>query len=75
MQEDFGMWEFIVLGYVPGTQIQLTFGWLTAAALVVTFGLDYKLLHAQKASKKHATRLLPKKTLGQLIHPIIAAHQ
>ena len=40
------MLEFIVLGLVPGTHIQITFAWILA--FVVLCGAAYELLHYVK---------------------------
>ncbi len=41
------MLQFIVLGFVPGTHIQLTFGWLVIFVAVVSSVL-YIALHYQQ---------------------------
>lgn len=60
------MLQFIVLGQIPGTNIQLSFTWifllLTLVVLVTTYLLNPVLFHRtvqakpQKANKKHIRR-------------------
>ncbi len=44
------MLEFIILGQVPGTSVQITFNWVLSAALVMlTFGhLAYRIKRSTK---------------------------
>jgi hypothetical protein len=44
------MQNFIVLGYIPGTQIQINFtGWLVITASLVCMSLIINLLHRHRA--------------------------
>ena len=44
------MQNFIVLGYVPGTHIQITFGgWLMVSAAVILLAMLFYIRHSFKA--------------------------
>lgn len=52
------MLEFIVLGQVPGTHIQITFTWFLFAALIGLVVVDQrmkKFAHAKKPGSKQLT--------------------
>ena len=55
------MLEFIVLGQIPGTQLQITLAWFVFAVLAVLIWADIKF-HANKTAKKTTSKKPPKTT-------------
>ena len=64
------MLEFIVLGRIPGSHVQITITWLWDMLLfglaVYLLYIDYKLIHSHTAESKSASKAQP----GQLIRHI-----
>lgn len=57
------MWEYIVLGQVPGTQIQVSFEtWLVVTTGVFACYVTYSLLRSFKAHRYALTRHLRQAT-------------
>lgn len=51
------MLEFIVLGQIPGTSIQVTVGWVVVILACVLIGAEYRMLQPHStAGKKKTTR-------------------
>ena len=55
------MLEFIVLGQIPGTQLQITLAWFVFAVLGVLIWADIKF-HANKTANKTTAKKPPKTT-------------
>lgn len=54
------MLEFIVLGEVPGTHIQITFAWFTLLLVAGLIWLDYKIHqnHRTKGSRRKSVEVI-----------------
>lgn len=55
------MLEFIVLGQIPGTQLQITLAWFAFALLGVLIWADVKF-HAHRTTKKTPAKKTRKST-------------
>lgn len=49
------MLEFIVLGQIPGTSVQITISWVVVILACVLIGTEYRMLQPHPAMRKKKT--------------------